>query len=64
MYFCTIEYATEDEVRRAWDHLWRKLQVTGEVSVKPAPDGRWYLEVASEKDLTPQTLEKLGGVRL
>lgn len=64
MYFCTIEYATEEEVHRAADHLWCKLQVTGEVSVKPTPDGRWYLEVASEKDLTAQTLEKLGGVRL
>lgn len=42
--------------------LWNKMNIRGEIEVIPLED-KVKLDVISEKDLTPQQLEKLPGKR-
>lgn len=59
--FLALEFDDEQAARRALDHLWRKVGITGETTLKPQPGGGWLLEVVSEKPLRAGTLEKIGG---
>ena len=55
----------EFDNRRALDeaiaHVWDRLAVTGELSTQRLPEGRFRLEIVSEKPLRGSTLEKVGG---
>jgi hypothetical protein len=50
--------ALEDAMQRIWD----TLMVRGEMQVR-AMDGKFRIDVISERDLTPAQLEKLPGKR-
>jgi hypothetical protein len=51
-----------DALEEALTRIWDKLQVRGEMQVRPL-DGRFRIDVISERDLTPAQLEKLPGKR-
>lgn len=57
-------FDTEEAVRQGARRLMTKLGVTGEIQVRPLPDGKWLLEVSSEKVLRDSALEKLPGTRV
>lgn len=50
----------EAQVKDAITRIWDKLQVRGELTLRPL-DGKYKIEVISEKDLTATQLEKLPG---
>jgi hypothetical protein len=52
----------ESGLQEALDRLWDKLQVRGEVMARPM-DGKFRLDIISERDLTSAQLEKLPGKR-
>jgi len=54
-----LELEDKDSLDRVMSRLWKGLGITGEMSAEPLVDGRWRLEVNSEKDLRRSTLEKL-----
>lgn len=60
----TLEYENEQEAREVARKLWSTYGVTGELGIRPAGDGKWQLEVNSERDLRESTLEKLKGRRV
>ncbi len=59
-----LEYASEEAARADIDRIWAKDKVSGEVVLKKAGEGHWFLEITSEKDLTQAVLEKMKGRRL
>ncbi len=61
MQVVTLEFENEKSLNEALDHLWNRLGITGELSVKPLSGGVYRLEIASERGLRPNTLEKIGG---
>jgi hypothetical protein len=60
----TYEFDNEADLRDALAHLWDRLGISGEVSVRPLPEGAFRLEIVAEKALRPATLEKLRGRRI
>lgn len=59
-----LEFDAEEAMREAAEVLWKKHNITGEMTMRRTSEGRWRLEVHSEKNLRPQTLEKIGGERV
>jgi hypothetical protein len=55
------EFETRRELDEAVRHLWDRLDISGELSVQRLPEGRWRLELVSERNLRSATLEKVGG---
>lgn len=53
---------SEAKAREALDLLWNAMGVRGEIELVPM-EGQYKVHVISEKDLTPQELEKLPGKR-
>ncbi|MHB1953608.1 MAG: hypothetical protein ACYCOU_07625 [Sulfobacillus sp.] len=53
---------SREEADQVVSMLWDKLSIRGEIEVIPL-EGKVKLDVISEKDLTPQQLEKLPGKR-
>lgn len=53
---------TKEEAEAATDLLWNKLGVRGEIAMIPL-EGKFKLDVITEKDLTAQQMEKLPGKR-
>lgn len=60
----TWEFDSQDELRAAAHKLWDEMKVTGEMSIRPIGDGRWRLELHSEKDVRESALEKIPGKRI
>jgi hypothetical protein len=56
-----MEFDRLQDLEEAERHLWERLGVTGEIACRPLPDGRWRMDVVSEKPLRGATLEKLKG---
>lgn len=63
MYFA-LDFEKEAEVRAAAEALWKKHRVTGELSVRRLDNGKWRLEVNSEKQLRESTIDKFNGKRV
>lgn len=61
MIWFTLEYDSRDEVREAVQVLVQRHNVTGEMSLRKADNGKWILNVSSEKNLRDSTIEKLRG---
>lgn len=59
-----LEFENEKDLRDTAKKLWEGLKVTGEMGVKPLANGRWRLEVNSEKELREATLEKFKDYRV
>jgi hypothetical protein len=60
----TYEFDREADLNDALVHLWDRLGMSGEVSVRPLGEGTFRLEIVAEKTLRPATLEKLRGRRI
>lgn len=60
----SLEFDTSADLDEGIRHLWDRLAVTGELMAKPLPEGRWRLQVVSEKPVRAATLEKLRGRRV
>jgi hypothetical protein len=56
-----MEFENRADLDKAVSHLWDRLGVTGETSIRPAPGGHWMLEVSSEKSLREKSLARLNG---
>lgn len=59
-----LEFEDEASMRRAVEKLWEKNGITGEVDMTPLDEGRWRLDVHSEKTVRDSTIEALGGTRV
>ena len=59
-----LDFDTEQDLREAAKKLWDGYKVTGEMAIRPLGNGRWRLELSSEKELRESTLEKLNGKRV
>jgi hypothetical protein len=62
MQYFSLTVDTEDQVRDVMDRLWNILRIRGEVQIRPL-DGKFRLDVISERDLTAAQLERLPGKR-
>lgn len=60
----SLEFDDEEAMRKAVKRLWEKNGVTGEVDMYPLENGRWRLDVHSEKTVRDSTIESLGGTRV
>lgn len=56
-----LEFDDERTLEEAITHVWEKLGVTGELVRQQLPEGRFRLEIVSEKTLRRDTLDKIGG---
>ena len=56
-----LEFDSQRALDEAVAHVWDKLGVTGELASQRLPEGRFRLEIISEKPLRGSTLEKVGG---
>ncbi len=61
MHTVVLEFDERRAVDSAVEHLWDKLNVSGELLVRHLPEGRFRLEVICEKTLQKASIEKLGG---
>lgn len=64
MQYLVFEFENETELRQTVDNLWKKIGVSGEVSIRPLASGRWRLEINAEKELRDSTLEKIAPNRV
>jgi len=60
----TYEFDNQADLDDALGSLWERLGLSGEVAVRPLPEGAFRLEIVTEKALRPATLEKLRGRRI
>ena len=63
MQYCTLAYDDEQKAREDYDRVANKSRITGEVSLRHH-EGRWFLEIGSERDLGDAFFSRLGGERL
>ncbi len=63
MHSFAFEFENEADLRETAKKLMDDLDVTGEINIKPLGEGRWRMEVNSERELRESTLEKLKGYR-
>jgi hypothetical protein len=59
-----LEFPTEKEMRETVKKLWESHNVSGEVAVRPAANGRWRVEILAEKEIRESTLEKYAQYRV
>lgn len=64
MQHLVFECDNEEALKEVAEKLWHGLGVTGEMSGRPLPGGRWRLEVHSEKELREASLEKVKEYRV
>ncbi|NLV92852.1 MAG: hypothetical protein GX030_10755 [Firmicutes bacterium] len=57
----SLEFNNKEELDKVVDKLWFEKQVTGEVEKLPLKDGKWRLNVHSEKALRQSTIDALAG---
>jgi len=61
--YCTLAYDDEQKAREDYDRVANKNRITGEVSLR-RHEGRWFLEIGSERDLGEAFFARLSGERL
>ncbi|MDI9484181.1 MAG: hypothetical protein QM372_01755 [Bacillota bacterium] len=61
MYSIAFEFETEKDMQRVADQLWNKHGITGEFEMYPTNDGRFRLQINSEKQIRANILDKLPG---
>ncbi|MFZ5814563.1 MAG: hypothetical protein ACOY93_04610 [Bacillota bacterium] len=64
MQHLVFEFPTEKEMRETVHKLWETHNVSGEMQIRPLKDGKWRVEVYSEKELRDSTLEKFAAYRV
>lgn len=60
----TLEFETETDVREATRCLLADHAVTGEIGCRRLQNGRWRLDVASERELKDSVLDAFRGRRI
>mgnify|MGYP000660493967 CR=1 FL=1 len=60
----TLQFEDEQELQRCIQLLQKRYRVTGELSARRLDDGRWELQVVSERRLRESVLERLPGQRV
>ncbi len=63
MQYCTLAYDDEQKAREDYDRVANKSHTTGEISLR-RHEGRWFLEIGSERDLGDAFFSRLSGERL
>lgn len=63
MQYCTLAYDDEKLAREDYEHITEKTRTTGEISLR-RHEGRWFLEIGSERELGDSFLGRLRGQRL
>lgn len=61
MYSIAYEFETEKEMKLVAEQLWNKHGITGEFEMYQTGNGRFRLQVYSEKQIKDSVLEKLPG---
>lgn len=64
MQYLTFEFDTKEKLQEVVTKLWDHYGVTGEMQMTPIAPDKWRLEIASEKDLRENTLEKFAEFRV
>ncbi len=59
-----FEFESQAAMEEAAKRLWEHHGVSGEMSARPLPGGRWRLEIHAEKELRTNTLEKYDQFRV
>jgi hypothetical protein len=62
--FWTLQYRSRAEAEADFQYLWKEKRVTGELALRTERDNVTFLEIASERDLPSQLLDRLKGVRV
>lgn len=60
----TFEFESEQDMRETVNKLWEGLGATGEMQIRPAGNGRWRVELNTEKELRESALEKFAAFRV
>lgn len=58
-----LEFATEEDLNEA-TRLIDRLNVTGEVAIRPLGGGRWRMDIHAERPIRESSLERLKARRL
>ncbi len=61
VYTIAYEFETEEEMRLVADQLWNKHGITGEFEMYQSPNGKFRLQIYSEKQIRDGVLEKIPG---
>lgn len=64
MQFLEFEFENEKELREIVTKMWDTMGVSGELSIRPLANGRWRLEIISEKELRDSQLDKFAKYRV
>lgn len=64
MQYLSFEFENEKDMRETVKKLWDVHNVSGELSIRPIGNGRWRVDVTSEKELRETTLEKFAQWRV
>lgn len=56
-----LEFDDKEELEKVFKLLWEKKQITGEIEKLPLRDGKWRLNVHSEKSIRQSTIDNLAG---
>ncbi|HWI60884.1 MAG TPA: hypothetical protein VNT75_03500 [Symbiobacteriaceae bacterium] len=64
MQYLSFEFDNEPTMRETVKKLWDVHNVSGELSIRPIANGRWRVDVISEKELRETTLEKFAQFRV
>lgn len=60
----SFEFESEKEMRETVKKLWDTHNVSGEMAIRPIGNGRWRIDLTSEKELRDSTLEKFSQWRV
>ncbi|MEW6723478.1 MAG: hypothetical protein AB1331_00960 [Bacillota bacterium] len=61
MYSLTVEFSSQTEIKGGLEGIWKRLGITGEIELRPADNGRWILEIHSERKIRESALKGLNG---
>ncbi len=60
----SLEFEDREELDKVFNQIWKKKQVTGEIEKLPLKDGKWRLNVHSEKPIRQATIDSLAGTQV
>lgn len=56
-----LEFESKEDLEKVFKELWIRKELTGEIEKLPLKDGRWRLNVHSEKQVRQSTIDGLLG---
>lgn len=64
MQVLSFEFDNEKDKNETVKKLWETLGVSGEMAIRPLTNGRWRVDITSEKEMRDSTLEKFEKYRV